>query len=174
MSKNERASNINSILFSHNNRELVLPTSSILQRLGVQEIIRIPNSDYPETSTIGTTLVHFGLPIHDKHLDTIVVLSRIQENGYFQANGEERLPLLSFNNVWIAKKIGLIESIPHHLLKRDIFRNTIGPCSNVPELQKLILSRYRETLPDLTNEEILSQGVSIRHVKLLQKISLSF
>jgi len=157
-----------------NGRVFEVPVSRIFQKLSVQELVRIPKSEYPDGALIGETFIHFGLPVHDGNPTEFAVLPRIIKNGYFRKNGEEQLPILSFDNVWIAKKTQNIESISYNLLTNKYFKNAIGGCSDESELKKLILSRYRKTLPDLTDEELLSQGVSVRRIKLLKRITFSY
>mgnify|MGYP001575066372 FL=1 len=169
----ERGSGTDIIRFASTGSEMKIPMRVILQELNVQNIIRIPNDVYPNEAACGETLVHFNLPIPDEPANEKVVLPRIIEYGYFRANGEEELPLLSFKNVWLARVTRLIQSTGYDALPEDCFQNVIGGATNITELLRLILARYKHVLPDSTEESILSKGVSIRYLELSQKTFLS-
>lgn len=168
--KYERGINNGKIVFLNRGVEKTVELAPLLEMFGVKELVRIPDAQYPNNYNAGDVITHFGLPIHNIP-GKRVVLSRIMKTGFFLENGTESLPVLSFNDVWIAEKVKVIESIAYEDIQGDYFENTVGSCSDTDELRKLILSRYRNTLPDLEDEQILSQGVSIRSFKLLENIT---
>ena len=169
----ERGTGTDLIRFAAARGEMKIPIAVVREELNVQNIIRIPNDAYPNEAASGETLVHFGLPISDESANEKVVLPRIIQYGYFRANGEEELPLLSFKNVWLARVTRLIQSTGYDALPEDCFQNVIGGATNITELLRLILARYKHVLPDSTEEDILSKGVSIRYLELSQKTFLS-
>lgn len=170
----ERGSGTDLIRFAASRGEIKIPMAIVHEELNVQEIIRIPNDAYPDEAASGTTVVHFGLPIYGViGENSKTVLPRIIEYGYFRASGEEQLPLLSFENIWLAQVTRLIQSTGYGSLPEDCFENVIGGATNLTELLMMILSRYKHTLPDSTEESILSKGVSIRYLELREKTSLS-
>lgn len=105
-------------------------------------------------------------------MGSLAALSKIVAGGYFDPKGEEQLPLLSFENIWIAKIIGFTQSISYQEIPQDCFKNTIGKAHSPEELQELMLTRYQKTLPTFTDNQILAQGVSIRDLQLTHVTTL--
>jgi hypothetical protein len=160
------------LIVQHRRKKVECLISSAKETLGVSEIIRIPNSDYPDGYVAGEVVVHFGLPIHYDTSDTKVVLARIIQNGHFLRNGEEKLPVLSFRNVWRALNLRTISQVSYSDIEEAFFKmSPIGKLADVAELKEMILSRYRKSLPDWSDKELLSQGVSIRKFELLSRVS---
>lgn len=154
-------------------QEIKLARPVVFSELGVERTIRIPLGDYPENFNPGETIVHFGLPIPIDPPGTKVVLSKILRNGYFKSDGKEELPLLSFENVWVATVESCIESVPYELLPENCFKNAVGGAKDIESLKELILARYSKSVPEFGREKILSQGVSIRYLKLIRKAAFS-
>jgi len=171
--KYERGGSLNSsVLLLNQGQKETLPIRKILKNIGVQQIIRIPTADYPENGYVpGSRLVHFGLPIENSRRDGLAALPKIVIFGHYNSDEDEQLPLLDFNNIWVAKVTRLIKAIPYDNLPQDCFNDPIGNVYDQDSLQALILSRYRHSLPILTDEEILAQGVSIRYLELKQRFS---
>lgn len=153
--------------------EKTLSRSMVFRKLGAERTVRIPIEDYPETASPGEVVVHFGLPIPVDPPGTKVVLSKILRNGHFKSSGEEALPLLSFEEVWLATVKRCIEFVPYEALPKDCFKNALGGVKDVSSLKDLILARYRKSVPEFSKEQILSQGVPIRYLELTKKVSLS-
>lgn len=139
--------------------------------VGTEKLVRVTKEEYPEHATEGALLYHFGLPINADFVGTIVSLARIMEHGYFLKDGQEKMPLLSFDNIWQATVQERIASTTYDKLSEKYFRNSIGGANDIDSVKELILTRYRNSLPDLTDEEILDRGVSVRLLKLIKKVS---
>jgi len=90
----ERGRNHTSLMLLHSRRTIEAPISSVLKILDVQEIIRVPLSDYPPQTKPGSIFTHFGLPVFDTQVGSLAALSKIVAGGYFDPKGEEQLPLL--------------------------------------------------------------------------------
>jgi hypothetical protein len=155
-----------------NGLEINLRRDDVLQRLNVDTMVRIPDSVYPQEGKPGDFISHFGLPIHGDHAGSIAAMPKILEHGYFRRTGEEMLPLLSFEKIWLAQIVECFESISYDNLLGRFFKNTIGKATDTDSLKQLILNRYQNQLPDRSHEEILSEGVSIRILRLVEKVSL--
>ncbi len=168
----ERALSGKQVRLAVGNREFIFPRSSIVEELGVKSIIRIPKEEYPEKATRGSIFTHFNLPVPSDFTGTRAVLSRILENGYFKTSGEEKLPLLSFSNVWLVNVTKQINFANYDSFSPEIFERTIGGVRNVDELKKLILSRYSKSIPDFDEKGILSQGLSVRFLELLKLVTI--
>lgn len=171
----KRGKNLGETLVYFGNHEQLIPTSMVLQGLGVQEIIRVPLCDYPDGARAGTVLTHFGMPIPDVSLGELAVIPKILRSGfYLPGDGvcEERLPLLQFNGVWIARTTLVSPMMAYDRVPQEYFENTIGGCADIEELQELMVARYLRSLPNSTKEEILDEGVSVRKLELIERVSL--
>jgi hypothetical protein len=174
INKYERGLNCSSLNLLCNGRRIKPQTEFVLKTLGVQEIIRIPIKDYPTEFQPKVVLTHFGLPVHDSKVGRLVALSKLVEHGYFYAQGPEKLPLLSLDDVWIARITRVIESTSYEDLPVGCFTSPIGKVHNVQELKALIFERYHQSLPSSSSEEIFSQGVSVRDLELVEKASYAY
>ncbi len=139
----------------------------------VEYLIRIPDAEYPDSFSEGDIVAHFNLPLSKDglwHKNMYAVLPRIIETGYFNADGKEVLPLLSFDNVWIGEVVEIHKHVSYEDLNDDFFDKTIGGVKNTDELREKIWERYHKSLPDQTRETVLSQGVGVRKIKLIKRV----
>jgi hypothetical protein len=151
--------------------ERQLELEEVLNKFNVGESIRIPVQDYPEDILPGQEIVHFNLPVAYDRNGIVVVLSKIIKSGHFRPPHDEKLPVLSFEDIWKAKVIKFIPSIHYEDIKGDCLKNNIGGVHDVTSLKELILRRYKKTLPHLSDSEILDQGLSVTFLKLLGRVS---
>lgn len=156
------------------NGQVVIDKDLVSQMMGAEKIVRVTRDEYPEDVPRGTLIYHFGLPIDADFVGTTVSLARIIEFGYFRKDGDERIPLLSFANVWQAVVKQRIAATTYDKLSEKFFRNSIGGATDIASVKKLILARYRNSLPDMTDEEILAHGVSVRLFRLLKRVSFPY
>lgn len=169
----DRGVDLETIRVFVNRREMSLLRNDVSQKLNVDTVVRIPDSVYPNNTKAGEILSHFGLPIHGDIAGSKAALPKILEHGFFRRTREEKLPLLSFEKIWIAEIVECFELISYNNLQERFFKNVIGEAVDERSLKELILNRYRNQLPDRSDEEILSEGVSLRLLKLIKNVSLS-
>lgn len=150
---------------------ITLPRAEVLGQFGVKAFIRIAQNEYPEDAAIGDRLVHFNLPTKGETVGEKTVLARIIKNGHYIPGVSEVQPLLSLDDVWVGRLTRVIVAIEYEEIALEFFRNTIGNIRNVSELKERILARYRCSMPALSEDQILGQGVSIREIELIQKVS---
>lgn len=153
------------------NGQLIIDKELMCRMIGTQKAVRVTKKEYPEEAIEGTLLYHFGLPLNADFVGTKVSLARIIEHGYFLRDGQEKMPLLSFENVWQAVIQERIALTTYDKLSDKFFTNSIGGATDIEGVKKLILARYRNSLPDLTDEEILNRGVSVRLLKLVKRVT---
>lgn len=159
------------IFISTRSSQIEIPTTTIQEKFGIKLFIRIPQLEYPENAVSGDKLVHFGLPIQDEEEGDTMALTRIVKNGSYIPGSSEVPPLLSLDNVWTGHLIRVISMIPFEEISPDCFDRTIGNIKNVEELRERILNRYRHSLPTFSDNKIMGQGVSIREMKLVKKLT---
>lgn len=143
----------------------------ILQLYGVNDSIRIPKRDYPESAKAGDVFVHYNLPIEYSREGFSVVLPKIIRRGYFKKPNIERLPILSFDGVWIASVTRFVKHANYSDLKADCFENVIGGARNVEGLKRMMTRRYVKVLKDETEEGIIKQGVTVTFLELLERVN---
>lgn len=170
----DRGNGISLIRVFQNDLEIHTTKEELVKLVPVQAIIRIRLCDYPSTAKPGTLLTHFGLTTVNEFASQQAILAKIVEHGFFRANGDELPPLLSFQEVWLSTIEQCIEQTSYDDLPADCFDNTIGDVTDLVSLKAAILGRYSDTLPDLSKEQILEKGVSLRYLRLLKKITLTF
>ncbi len=156
--------------FSHvfvNGDIRVIPFDETYKAYGVNEIIRIINTEYPENAGVGTVLTHFNLPINQIVTGSRALLARILKQGVFN-NEIEIIPLLSFENTKV------VEIVKSHTFKsyddipEELFISCIGSIKDKESLKNKIIERYAPVMSDKTNEEIIESGVTVRFLKVLR------
>jgi hypothetical protein len=150
---------------------IIIPMFEAQEQFGVESFIRITQSEYPVDAVEGSKLVHFNLPSKGEKVGGNTALARILENGHYIPGDSEVPPLLSLENIWIGRITRIIETIKYDEIAPEFFGHTIGGIRNVQELKERILTRYRPSMPALSDDQILRQGVSIREIELVEKVS---
>ncbi len=166
----ERSAGYSNIRIAGKSGQIEIPTQIMQERFRIKLFIRIPQAEYPESAVGGNTVTHFGLPIQDENVGDTVALTRIVENGHYIPGIVERPPLLSLTDIWTGYLTKVVETIPIEDIAPEFFMRTIGDIKNAEELRSRILLRYRRSLPTFTDDRILAQGVSIREIKLAEKL----
>jgi hypothetical protein len=160
------------LLINVGNGSRLVDYRHLLQKFGVNEIIRVPKDDYPDAASIGEIWVHYNLPIPQNRSGWEVLMSRIVEGGCRKPFEEEKKPLLSLDNVWKAQVIDFYQLKKYSELGTDgFFTNCIGGANDVRSLKNLIIFRYGPVYPSLTKRDILKKGVTITKLKLVEKVS---
>ncbi len=166
-----RSAGYPNIFVSTKSSQIEIPTTIMQERFGIKLFIRIPQFEYPENAVLGDKLIHFGLPIQDEKEGDTMALTRIVKNGSYIPGSSEVPPLLSLDNIWTGHLIRVINIIPFEEISPDCFARTIGDIKNIEELRERILNRYRRSLPTFSDNKILGQGVSIREMKLVKRLT---
>lgn len=163
----ERGTGTPFTLFSHMGREIIRPTSTLLNQLGgIDEIVRVHDDEYPNPSlTPGSVVTHYNLPIYDARVGHTAIFARVLRPGLFDPGVREVLPLLSFENTLWGRVIEVMQNIPYDQLNSGHFINAIGGASNTEELQRIMLKRYHASMPTMTDADIL-KSLSVRVVQI--------
>ncbi len=167
----ERGSGNPNLLLDFDGSESEVPAELVLARFDVSEIVRVPIGEYPKVAKPGQTFTHFNLQIHADVEDTKVALAKIKRHGYFIKPGKERLPLLSLQDIWLAKTTLFIPATTYEDIPKDVFASTIGNVHNANEVRQLIWNRYSYVLPAKSRFEITNQPISVRQFKLIEQVS---
>jgi len=161
-------------------RVKTLPIAELMQKLGVNELIRIPSSIYPGPELRGQQVLHVNLPITYSRLQRQAALPKILENGCFNPKkpGQEKTPLLSYQEIWKAEVADFVAQVNYTELPTEIFTTPfIGGAKNVAELQEMVWQRYGPIYQlaedkGINRQKILDLGISLTWLTLRELVSL--
>jgi hypothetical protein len=128
--------------------------------------MRILEEEYMGIDSTLPYFTHFNLEFAGNPVGGRMFLPRVLTQGYFRAPGDEVLPILSFANVYTGTVTHKREHVPYKALHSEIFHYSMKHIKNVAELKKAILRRYRISMPNLSDEEILKRGVGITTIRM--------
>lgn len=138
--------------------------------LGITNIVRIRQLDMPENLSPGQSYIHFGLPVHDHFQGERVLIAPIVDHGLF-AQGEEKLPLLSFAGAMIAKITELHPELGYDQVNSLWFRRkSVANIRSEPDISSNLVARYQNVLR-LSEEEIKRKGFSVRKLKVVRHLT---
>jgi hypothetical protein len=133
---------------------------------GFASCMRILEEEYANIDNTLPYFTHFNLEFAGNPVGGKMFLPHILVQGYFRAAGDEVLPILSFTNVYTGVVTHKREHVPYKALHDEIFQYSMKHIQNVTDLKKAILRRYRVSMPNLSDEEILRRGVGITTIHL--------
>ena len=142
-----------------------------LQKHEVDGIIRIREEDFVFLETNLEFLTHFNLQSTGHKKGKIYALSLIVKQGFFDGK-KEVSPILSFEKYFIAECLEVKNKFKYEDLKQEDFEYCFPNIQNVAQLKKVIVKRYSESMPNLSQQKILSMGIAITKLKIIKKIKL--
>lgn len=128
--------------------------------------MRILKDEYDDIDVSLPYFTHFNLEFSGHIVGAKMFLPRIITQGYFRAPGDEVLPVLSLKNIYTGTVVHKREHVPYKAIRDEIFQYSMKHIQNVAELKKAILRRYRVSMPNLSEEEILKRGVGITTIRM--------
>lgn len=153
-----------------NGQKIETVWTDIYSRFNIQGVIRIHARDYaflpPEPF-----LTHFNLETSGHVPGRLYALPKIVIPGFFISSEKERQPVLDFSQCIIARCLSAKERVSYDQLTPEDFQHSFRHIQNVPELQKAMLWRYTQSLPNLSAKEILSCSVSITQLEIIKRLS---
>jgi hypothetical protein len=133
------------------------------------DLIRIKDSEYSKIPSEKGCFTHFNIS-PSKHLKGYrYILPRILRHGYFDGKNHV-LPLLSFEKILFCECIEVVEHIDYCHLSNNDFKFSMHHIKSVSDLKKAILSRYKISMPNASESEIINKGVSKTTLKILDII----
>ncbi|MBU0456706.1 MAG: hypothetical protein ABH824_03235 [Nanoarchaeota archaeon] len=142
----------------------------INKKLKIDEVIRLSEEEYKFISRDKEIFTHFNLQWCDHIPGRNYALVKIVKKGYYKQNGEEILPIISFDDGFIVHCIDVKNGVSYEDINEKNFEYSFNNIKSTDDLKKIILRRYSKSMPDLTEEEILSLGVSITTLKIIRRI----
>lgn len=154
-----RELNQDSIRLLQNGKERIVSISAIRQQYNIDGVIRIHENEY--TNIHEDRLAHFNLQICHHEVGKIYALPKIIKSGFYKpSTGEEQLPLLSFEDIYIGTCIQVQEEISYQDLTQTHFNYSMNHIDSVEALQEAIWKRYHQSLPELSRKSMMELGVS--------------
>jgi len=160
------------ILLDEKNQAIEVNKKQFLKRYNVDDIIRIRKEDHVFLKEKMRFLTHFNLKDTNHKKSRIYALPLIVKPGYLKES-KELLPILSFENCFIAECIGVRNDVSYEELTEENFKHSFPTIKNIKSLQEAILKRYGESLPDLTKQELISLGVGMTYLKIMGSVKKS-
>ncbi len=138
----------------------------------ISGIIRIHKKDYPFIPVTTPHYTHFNLQRNKHEVGKTYALPKIIKAGSFNENGEEVLPILSFNNCYLGECIYVEQEISYDKLDQIHLQHSLTNINHIEDLKKEMIFCYSKSMPGLTEAEILSLGVSVTKLKINSKFQI--
>jgi hypothetical protein len=157
------------ILVYQDGEERKISKEEITSELGVASLIRIQESEYESIDSSKEYFAHFNLGHAEHEKGGLYALPRILRGGKIH-EGMETLPLLSFNNIYIAECVEVEYDLPYEKLEPRHFAFSMNGIKDVQALKDTIVRRYNQSRPGYSKEEFLSKGVTFTLLKFVKKV----
>ncbi|MFQ5475121.1 MAG: hypothetical protein ACE5DM_04760 [Candidatus Nanoarchaeia archaeon] len=147
-------------------RTASVPHKAFFRDNKIESNIRLRKEDFDSLPKDRKYLTHFNLQCANHLVGKVYALPLIVKHGHFRED-KELPPVLSFKNCPVAECTEVRQNVPYDDLTEDDFKNSFPTIKNVDQLKKAILKRYIESMPELSEEKILSMGVAITKLKII-------
>lgn len=138
----------------------------ICERFAVNGVIRIHKKDFPLIPRTGR-FTHFNLEVSHHQPGAVYLLIAITAPGSYEEDKKEILPLLDLSESIKARCFSVKEFVPYSEISDVDFKFSLINIKSVAELKNAMLWRYRQSLPAISEKNLLSRGVSITTLDLL-------
>ncbi len=145
-----------------------IPVESILNQYHIDSIIRIRKSEFFKIHKHREYLTHFNLQFCHHYVGKRYGIVLIAKPGYLDGENEI-LPVLSLEPMIIGECVEVRNNVTYEDIHKDDFTFSFDHIKSIDSLKKVILKRYRESMPSLSPDVILSLGVSITKLKIVSQ-----
>lgn len=133
----------------------------------IDGIIRISESEYCFIDMKKKYLDHFNLQICGHEVGKIYSLPRILKHGYFTEE-KEQLPDLLFDKTILGKCVLVKQNLSFNELGNFDFNYSFQHIKSINALKTAILKRYKQSMPKLSDDDILKLGVSLTRLEIIK------
>jgi hypothetical protein len=155
-----RARDTRSLLLTTPEGTVAVSKQTFLKEHGLDGLIRIESDDFALLPNTGL-YAHFNLEqanhLPDKRYGLIHL---VQHGSLNQQDGGEQLPLLTPTGMRMARCIAYEGGVSFESVTPRHFAHALPSCKDRAALTVSILRRYRQSLPGITDEELLARGVA--------------
>jgi len=135
---------------------------------GIDNIIRIRETEFTRIQRHREYLTHFNLQCCHHFVGRRYGVVLISQPGYLDGENEI-LPVLRLQPMIIGECIEVRNNEDYEDIGDDDFMFSFDHIKSVDSLKKVILKRYRESMPLLSPDRILSLGVSVTKLKIISQ-----
>lgn len=161
------------LLVSQNWEEKLVHRNELNQKFF--DLIRIREEEYPEELEVWDFFDHFNLQKTWHEVWKFYYLPRVLRHWFFDPETwKEKLPILSFEEVYLAKCTRVEEKLKYFRLTDDYFTFSLDHIKSQEELKEIIQKRYSESMPKLSREEIFSLWIGYTQLEIVDKLTVNF
>ena len=141
----------------------MVDTDALMNKLGVDAMIRIQEDDYTQLPADQMRLGHFNLPHSGHQVGLRYALPCIVRPGY-RTEDHEVLPLLLFENCRLGTCTSYTPYLSYDDLNEAHFRFSFSHIKTKNSLLQAMIKRYQQSRPHLSPKEIEAMGVSFTEI----------
>jgi hypothetical protein len=145
-----------------------VPAETIFHQYDIDNVIRFREMEFVCLQKYREYFTHFNLQLCHHYVGRRYGMVLIVKPGYL--NGEnEILPVLRLKPMIIGECREVRNHVGYDDIRKDDFFFSFDHIKSVDSLKGVILERYRESMPSLSPDVILSLGVSITKLKIVSQ-----
>jgi hypothetical protein len=153
------------VLYFENNKIIRSRMIDVLKKYKIDGLIRFQEEDFKYIKS-KSWFTHFNIPYSVGRRGKTYGLVRIVDYGSYDQNNM-RMPVLDFNNMYKAVCLKTRNNVKYSELKNDDFKHSLKNIKSIAGLKKAMIRRYNKIMPSLTDDQIISLGLSIRELQVL-------
>jgi hypothetical protein len=141
--------------------ERIAPVAMLLERYGVDALIRLGADDYALLASMRGRFVHFNLESTLNEAGKRYAILPIVKAGRRDEDGVEFLPVVDPSRYRIGICEKALQRVPVREVTREHFAHSLPSIRTPGELEAALVKRYAPMFPRLSPEEILARGCAI-------------
>lgn len=155
-------------LFLDRGNIVEIPWQRIHERFQVDGVIRVHAKDFPSIPHSGR-YTHFNLEISNHKVGATYLIIVIAQPGRYEKGKSEILPVLNLDTTLKGRCLAVRESVAYADITDEEFQFSLPYANNAETLQPEILWRYHQSLPGISDSELIERGVSITTLEILNR-----
>lgn len=163
-----RIRNVNIVRVQNGTEVTDVSTGEMLRWYNIDNIIRFREKEFAHIQKHREYLTHFNLQVCHHFAGRRYGLVLITKPGYLDGENEI-LPVISLRFMFIGECVEARNNIAYEDIGDDDFTFSFDHIKSVDSLKRAIIEKYRESMPSLSPDVILSLGVSITKLKIVSQ-----
>lgn len=150
------------VLLLENGIEVRYSYQEVIDRLGVDGLIRVPEVEFADLTNAGNEVAHFNLGTTNHQMGKRYAFVKIVRSGeYATETSEEEPPLLSLDGAVIMECVAVENALPPGSLTSEHFKYSFAGIVDAETLKAALIRRYGPTRPvGLSESDISARGVA--------------
>ncbi len=159
------------VLLLIDGKEELINYDELLERFGVQGVVRIPEDEFNTMNDESKLFGHFNLEKTNHEIGAKYLIVKMLRNGEYGDEKEAEIPpLLSLDGAYIVECLEAENHLPYSQLSSNYFDHSIPNITDESTLQLAVLKRYSQSRKNLPEEEIISKGVAFTLFKIMGQL----